>query len=121
VYYPGLPWHPGHDIAAKQQSGFGGMVSFELEGGVESVRRFVDSLRCFTLAESLGGVESLVAHPATMTHASMEPSARVRAGIGDSLLRLSVGIEHVDDLLGDIERALEGTLVPAAAIESCQT
>ena len=121
VYYPGLPWHPGHDIAAKQQSGFGGMVSFELEGGVESVRRFVDSLQCFTLAESLGGVESLVAHPATMTHASMEPSARVRAGIGDSLLRLSVGIEHVDDLLGDIERALEGTLVPAAAIESCQT
>jgi cystathionine gamma-synthase len=121
VYYPGLPWHPGHDIAAKQQSGFGGMVSFELEGGVESVRRFVDSLRCFTLAESLGGVESLVAHPATMTHASMEPSARARAGIGDSLLRLSVGIEHVDDLLGDIERALEGTLVPAAAVESCQT
>ena len=121
VYYPGLPWHPGHDIAAKQQSGFGGMVSFELEGGVESVRRFVDSLQCFTLAESLGGVESLVAHPATMTHASMEPSARVRAGIGDSVLRLSVGIEHVDDLLGDIERALEGTLVPAAAIESCQT
>ena len=121
VYYPGLPWHPGHDIAAKQQSGFGGMVSFELEGGVESVRRFVDSLQCFTLAESLGGVESLVAHPATMTHASMEPSARVRAGIGDSLLRLSVGIEHVEDLLGDINRALEGTLVPAAATESCQT
>ena len=121
VYYPGLPWHPGHDIAAKQQSGFGGMVSFELEGGVESVRRFVDSLQCFTLAESLGGVESLVAHPATMTHASMEPSARVRAGIGDSLLRLSVGIEHVEDLLGDINRALEGTLVPAAPIESCQT
>ena len=88
---------------------------------MESVRRFVDSLQCFTLAESLGGVESLVAHPATMTHASMEPSARVRAGIGDSLLRLSVGIEHVEDLLGDINRALEGTLVPAAATESCQT
>ncbi|HMA19397.1 MAG TPA: cystathionine gamma-synthase, partial [Gemmatimonadaceae bacterium] len=121
VYYPGLPWHPGHELAAKQQSGFGGMVSFELEGGLESVRRFVESLQCFTLAESLGGVESLVAHPATMTHASMEPSARVRAGIGDSLLRLSVGIEHVDDLLGDIDQALEGTLVPAAAIESCQT
>ena len=110
VYYPGLPWHPGHEIAASQQSGFGGMVSFELEGGVEAVEKFLGSLECFTLAESLGGVESLVAHPATMTHSSMEPAAREIAGITDSLLRLSVGIEHVDDLIADISQALDATL-----------
>jgi cystathionine gamma-synthase len=106
VYYPGLPWHPGHEIAASQQSGFGGMVSFELEGGVDAVEKFCGALECFTLAESLGGVESLVAHPATMTHASMEPDARERAGIGENLLRLSVGIEHVDDLVNDLRSAL---------------
>lgn len=109
VYYPGLPWHTGHSIAASQQSGFGGMVSFELEGGIAEVERFCSALECFTLAESLGGVESLVAHPATMTHASMEPYAREVAGIGDNLLRLSVGIEHVDDLVNDITRALDAT------------
>jgi cystathionine gamma-synthase len=107
VYYPGLPWHEGHDIASRQQSGFGGMISFELEGGVVAVEQFLNSLECFTLAESLGGVESLVAHPATMTHASMEPDARERAGIGENLLRLSVGIEHVDDLIADIKRGLD--------------
>lgn len=109
VYYPGFPWHPGHEIAASQQDGFGGMVSFELEGGTAAVARFVDSLQCFTLAESLGGVESLVAHPATMTHASMDAEARANAGINDSLLRLSVGIEHVDDLVADILCALHAT------------
>lgn len=109
VYYPGLPWHPGHEIAASQQSGFGGMISFELDGGVDAVQKFLGALECFTLAESLGGVESLVAHPATMTHSSMEPEARRNAGIGENLLRLSVGIEHVDDLISDLEQALQST------------
>jgi cystathionine gamma-synthase len=107
VHYPGLPDHPGHALAATQQSGFGAMVSFELHGGVEAVERFVAGLRCFTLAESLGGVESLVAHPATMTHASMDAPSRATAGIGDSLLRLSVGIEHPDDLVLDLVAALD--------------
>ena len=107
VYYPGLAHHPGHLQAAAQQSGFGAMVSFELEGGEEKVRAFLDGLRCFSLAESLGGVESLIAHPATMTHAAMDPDARRRAGIGDSLLRLSIGIEDGRDLLKDLEAALE--------------
>jgi len=109
VYYPGLPSHPGHDVARGQQSGFGAMVSFELAGGAEAVEPFTAGLRCFTLAESLGGVESLVAHPATMTHASMDPAARASAGIRDSLLRLSVGIERADDLVRDLTRALDGT------------
>ena len=109
VYYPGLASHPGHDIARGQQSGFGAMVSFELAGGAEAVEPFTAGLRCFTLAESLGGVESLVAHPATMTHASMDPAARASAGIRDSLLRLSVGIERADDLVRDLTRALDGT------------
>ncbi len=107
VHYPGLESHPGHAIAARQQEGFGAMLSVELDGGVEAVRAFLDGLQCFTLAESLGGVESLVAHPATMTHAAMSPEAREAAGIGDGLLRLSVGIEHVDDLVADIAAALE--------------
>ena len=107
VYYPGLASHPGHAVAARQQSGFGAMVSFELEGGEPAVRAFLDGLQHFFLAESLGGVESLIAHPATMTHAAMEPEARRRAGIGDSLLRLSVGIEHERDLADDLQHALE--------------
>jgi cystathionine gamma-synthase len=110
VYYPGVATHPGHEIAAQQQDGFGAMVSFDLRGGVDAVRQFVRQLRCFTLAESLGGVESLVAHPATMTHASMDAPARARAGIGDALLRLSVGIEDAGDLVADLECALDGTL-----------
>ncbi|MFE0501642.1 O-succinylhomoserine (thiol)-lyase [Lysobacter soli] len=107
VHYPGLESHPGHAIAARQQEGFGAMLSVELDGGVDAVRAFLDGLQCFTLAESLGGVESLVAHPATMTHAAMSPEAREAAGIGDGLLRLSVGIEHIDDLVADIAAALE--------------
>jgi cystathionine gamma-synthase len=83
------------------------MVSFEVNGGIEGVERFVNALQCFTLAESLGGVESLVAHPATMTHASMDQAARTAAGIDDSLLRLSVGIEHADDLVADLAVALD--------------
>ncbi len=107
VYYPGLTSHPGHDIAAAQQRGFGAMLSFELRGGAEAVRAFVEKLRCFTLAESLGGVESLVAHPATMTHASMDAAARAAAGITDNLVRLSVGIEAAADLVADIRQALD--------------
>ena len=110
VHYPGLPTHPGHLLAREQQQGFGAMVSFELRGGAEAVEAFTGALRCFTLAESLGGVESLVAHPATMTHASMDAAARAAAGIGDTLLRLSVGIEHGDDLVADLEQALERAL-----------
>lgn len=107
LHYPGLESHVGHSIAAKQQSGFGAMLSVELEGGTDAVRAFLDGLECFTLAESLGGVESLVAHPATMTHAAMSAEARAAAGIGEGLLRLSVGIEHADDLVADIAAALE--------------
>ncbi|WP_286069468.1 O-succinylhomoserine (thiol)-lyase [Stenotrophomonas sp. 57] len=112
VHYPGLVDHPGHAIAARQQSGFGAMLSFELadcEGDdpYAAVRAFVDGLRCFTLAESLGGVESLVAHPATMTHAAMTAEARAAAGISEGLLRLSVGIEAERDLLADLGAALQ--------------
>ncbi|MGY1424105.1 cystathionine gamma-synthase [Lysobacter sp. A289] len=111
VHYPGLESHPGHAVAARQQSGFGAMLSVELEhgelGAEAAVRAFLKGLEYFTLAESLGGVESLVAHAATMTHAAMSAEARTQAGIGDGLLRLSVGIEHVDDLVADITAALE--------------
>jgi len=107
VYYPGLSTHPGHRVAAAQQDGFGAMISFEIVGETAGVSAFVNQLKCFTLAESLGGVESLVAHPATMTHASMDETARATAGISDSLIRLSVGIEHGDDLVADIEVALD--------------
>jgi len=107
VYYPGLSSHAGHHVAALQQDAFGAMVSFEVNGGLEAVQRLVNALQCFTLAESLGGVESLIAHPATMTHASMDEAARATAGIEDSLLRLSVGIEHADDLVADLRAALD--------------
>lgn len=106
VCYPGLADHPGHEIARRQQHGFGAMVSFELHGGEESVRTFLDGLEYFTLAESLGGVESLVAHPATMTHVSMGEEARAVAGISDTLLRLSVGIEEPEALVADLVGAL---------------
>jgi cystathionine gamma-synthase len=107
VYYPGLESHPGHAIARAQQSGFGAMVSFELNGGIQQVRAFVDALHLFSLAESLGGVESLVAHPASMTHAAMDAAARERAGISDALIRLSVGIEEAGDLTRDLAQALD--------------
>ena len=111
VYYPGLPSHPGHAIARAQQRGFGAMVSFELVGGIPQVRAFVDALHLFSLAESLGGVESLVAHPASMTHAAMDAAARERAGISDPLIRLSVGIEESDDLTRDLAQALDAAQV----------
>jgi cystathionine gamma-synthase len=107
VHYPGLESHPGHAIARAQQQGFGAMVSFELKGGIPQVRAFVDALHLFSLAESLGGVESLVAHPASMTHAAMDEAARKRAGISDALVRLSVGIEDAADLTRDLARALD--------------
>jgi cystathionine gamma-synthase len=107
VYYPGLPDHPGHEIARRQQSGFGAMLSFELQGGEAAVEAFLTGLECFTLAESLGGVESLISHPASMTHAGMEESARLRAGIGAGLLRVSVGIEDTADLVADLAAGLE--------------
>ena len=107
VFYPGLTTHPGHTLAAAQQSGAGAMMSFELAGGTEAIQAFLSGLRHFSLAESLGGVESLVAHPATMTHAAMEPDARRRAGISDQLVRLSVGIEDTRDLVADLNASLE--------------
>ncbi|HEV7612525.1 MAG TPA: cystathionine gamma-synthase [Steroidobacteraceae bacterium] len=107
VHYPGLPDHPGHEIARRQQSGFGAMLSFELHGGEAAVEAFLSGLECFTLAESLGGVESLISHPASMTHAGMEAAARLRAGIGAGLLRVSVGIEDPADLVADLAAGLE--------------
>jgi len=106
VNHPSLAGHPGHETARRQQSGWGSLISFELRGGREAVEAFVDGLEHFALAESLGGVESLVAHPATMTHASMDQHAQIVAGIREGLLRLSVGIESADDLVADLARAL---------------
>jgi len=106
VYYPGLAQHPGHELARRQQRGFGAIVSLELAGGLEAVRAFTDGLVYFSLAESLGGVESLLAHPATMTHAAMDSRARERAGLTDGLIRLSVGIEALEDLRADLAEGL---------------
>ncbi|QYK01899.1 cystathionine gamma-synthase [Shewanella psychrotolerans] len=114
VYYPGLTEHPGHEIAAKQQRGFGAMLSFELKGGESELIAFLDQLKYFSVAESLGGVESLVAVPATMTHRAMDPEARFEAGVKDTLIRLSVGIEDGDDLVADILAGLD-----AAEAVSC--
>jgi cystathionine gamma-synthase len=107
VHFPGLPSHPQHALVRSQQSGFGAMVSFELAGGLDQVRAFFDGLKCFSLAESLGGVESLAAHPATMTHAALDAETRARAGITDGLIRLSVGIEDERDLLADLLAGLD--------------
>lgn len=111
VHYPGLPSHPQHALAQAQQSGFGAMLSFELNGGIPNVCAFLQDLRCFSLAESLGGVESLVAHPATMTHAAMNAEARRTAGISDTLLRLSIGIEDADDLVRDLRSGLDRAML----------
>jgi cystathionine gamma-lyase len=107
VYYPGLTSHPGHQIAAKQMRDFGGMISLTLRGGPEAVKKFLSKTRLFSLAESLGGVESLVCHPATMTHASIPLKARKARGVDDGLIRLSVGIEEIDDLRCDLATAFE--------------
>jgi len=115
VHYPGLKSHGGHELAARQQRGFGAMLSFELLGGQASVCSVIDALDIFTLAESLGGVESLIAHPATMTHAAMTPEARVTAGITEGLVRVSVGLEHEDDIIADLIAALDSVVVSQAA------
>jgi cystathionine gamma-synthase len=107
VHYPGLVSDPGHSIASAQQSGFGAMLSFEMRSGPDGVRQFLEAVEIFTLAESLGGVESLVAHPATMTHAGMGSEVRRVAGIGDNLIRLSIGLEAEADLVADLERGLD--------------
>lgn len=110
VHFPGLAQDPGHQLARRQQLGFGAMLSFELHGGEAEVRALLAGLRHFSLAESLGGVESLIAHPATMTHASMSPEARAVAGISSQLLRVSVGIEEVSDLSRDLAQGLDRAL-----------
>ena len=120
VHYPGLEDHPGHELARRQQRGFGGMVSFEIEGGEAAVRAFVENLAYFSLAESLGGVESLVCHPASMTHAPVSEERKAAAGVTPTLIRLSVGLELVDDLVADLRRALDAAkaatvLAPVAA------
>lgn len=107
VHFPGLPSHPGHDVAKRQMPrGFGGMVSFELKGSVEDGKKLCTKTKLFSLAESLGGVESLIEHPPTMTHGSIEPAIRRAAGLQDGLIRLSVGVEDPDDLVADLEQAL---------------
>ena len=108
VRYIGLPSHPQHEIAKRQMSGFGSMISFELKGGLEAGKRLMDSVKVATLAVSLGGVETLIEHPASMTHASMSKEARDEAGFTDGLVRYSVGIEDVEDLIADLEQALAG-------------
>jgi cystathionine beta-lyase/cystathionine gamma-synthase len=112
VFYPGLATHPGHALARRQMKGFGGMVSFELSGGIPAANAFATATQLFTLAESLGGVESLVEVPASMTHASIPAEERRKAGLSDGLVRLSVGIEHVDDLLADVQQAIERSATP---------
>lgn len=106
VIYPGLPSHPQHELARRQQRGFGGMISFDLRGGLDAARRFLETCQVFALAESLGGVESLIEHPAIMTHASVPAERRRELGIADGFIRLSVGIEDLDDLRDDLEQAL---------------
>ena len=110
VYYPGLKSHPQYELAKKQMGGFGGMLSFEIDGDSKTAAKFLQALKIFGLAESLGGVESLAEHPASMTHASVPKGIREKVGIGDSLVRLSVGIENADDLIGDVENALRAAI-----------
>jgi len=107
LWYPGLETHPGHAIALRQQRGFGAIITLELRGGAGAVRRFLGALQLFSLAESLGGVESLVAHPATMTHAALDPQTLAAAGLAEGVLRLSIGIEALEDLRRDLEQALQ--------------
>ena len=104
IYYPGLPTHPGHDLAKQQMTGFGGMIAFDL-GSLDHAKRFLERVKLCSLGESLGGVETLISHPATMTHASVPADERNRLGITDGLVRISVGIEDVQDLIADLENA----------------
>ena len=114
VHYPGLPTHPGHEIAKSQMSGFGGMISLELKGDIERAKRMISSCEIFSLAESLGGVESLISHPASMTHGSIPREERLKAGLTDGLVRLSVGVEDVKDLIADLDRAITRSLTAKA-------
>ena len=107
VYYPGLESHPQHDLAKRQMEGFGGIVTAILGGGLENARRFLERVQIFSLAESLGGVESLIEHPGIMTHASVPEEKRVELGISDGLVRLSVGVEDGEDLIADLKQALD--------------
>ncbi|MDO9065548.1 MAG: PLP-dependent transferase, partial [Chloroflexota bacterium] len=107
VFYPGLKTHPGHEIAKKQMKGFGGVVSFEIKGGKRSANRFLKRLKIFALAESLGGATSLAEHPSTMSHASLPEDFRKEVGVTDDLIRLSVGLENIDDIIGDLKQALK--------------
>jgi cystathionine beta-lyase/cystathionine gamma-synthase len=106
VYYPGLTSHPQHELAKRQMRGFGGMISVDLNSDLAGARRFLENVRIFALAESLGGVESLIEHPAIMTHATIPPETRAKLGIGDGLVRLSVGVEDIEDLRADLAQAL---------------
>ena len=110
VHYPGLPSHPGHDIAKAQMCGFGGMISFELKGDLDRAKRMISTTKIFALAESLGGVESLIGHPTTMTHGSIPREERIKSGLVDGLIRLSVGIEDVEDLKADLDYAINASL-----------
>lgn len=120
VIYPGLSSHPQHELAKRQMHGFGGMITFFIQGGLDESRRFLEATRLFTLAESLGGVESLIEHPAIMTHASVPADMRAKLGISDTLIRLSVGIEHVDDLIADLEQALHAAHVQAPRVAAAR-
>jgi cystathionine gamma-synthase len=124
VFYPGLEDHEGHELAKRQQRGFGGMVSFEIAGGEAAVRAFVENLTYFSLAESLGGVESLVCHPASMTHAPVSEERKAAAGVTRNLIRLSIGLESAEDLVADLLRALDAArtapqLAAVAAVAAC--
>ncbi|CUT08791.1 Cys/Met metabolism PLP-dependent enzyme, partial [Candidatus Kryptonium thompsonii] len=105
--YPGLKNHPQYELARRQMSGFSSVLSFEIDGGIREVKRFLENLKIFSIAESLGGVESLIEHPATMTHAYLSKDEREKIGITDSLIRVSVGLENVDDLIEDLDNAFK--------------
>ena len=108
VWYPGLPSHPDHELAKKQMIGFGGMISFELKGGLEAGKRMMNRVQLATLAVSLGNTDTLIQHPASMTHSTLSPEVRSEMGLTDGLVRLSVGIENVEDILADLDQAMAG-------------
>lgn len=117
VFYPGLPSHPTHELAKRLQQGFGGVISFRVNGGEKEVNHVLGSTKLFSLAESLGGVESLIEHPATMSHFSMGEELRTKAGITNDIIRISVGIEHINDLIADLEQALDFSVLSAQAVK----
>ena len=108
MIYPGLESHPGHEVAKRQMTGFSGMISFELKGGIRAGKTVMNRVKLCSLAESLGSVETMITHPATMTHAEVPRAERLARGLGDGIVRLSVGIEHKDDIIQDLKQALTG-------------